>query len=489
MARSRPVLRYRRLAAAALTLALAGCKTVGPNFQPPAPPATPSYQMQGDRDTPVAQLVADPTPAGAWWQAFGSPKLDQVMDQALAGNRTIAEADATLERARQQALSAHGAQLPQAAYSVGPLGERINTAALGFSGFPSPTVFLYQVGGTVTYDADLFGGLRRGTEAASARADAEARRADAARLTLTGQAALTAVQIATLRAQIAAVDAAVADDQRLINLTRRAEEAGGQPRSAVNALMAQQAADQTLLPPLQQQLAQARHMLALLVGRAPADWAAPDFDLADFRSPPTVPVSLPSTLVRRRPDILVAQSDLHAATAEIGVATAALYPDIKISANITQTAIAPGQLFSYGASGWSLGAALTGPIFNGGRLKANQRAAQAEARAAAARYEQTVLTAFGQVSDVMQAIANDDAALQALARTEAAQRQTLTDAETLFRLGGGPLFPVIDAERQLSMTRRNRAMTEGKRLADIAQLFVATAADWRTTPAAQATSP
>jgi len=467
------------LAGVALAAALGACKTVGPDFQPPAAPTSADYRMAGDADSPIVQLTADQRPAGAWWKAFGSADLDRVMDQALADNRTIDAANATLEAARQQAAAIRGAQAPQVGLSAGAEEERINIASFGFTGFPNPTLGLYSVGANVTYDVDLFGGLRRSSEAAGAEAESQARHADAAYLTLTGQAAMTAVEIATIRAEIGAVDSAIADDQQLVDMVNRAEAAGGEPASATTSVKAQLAQDQALRPPLQQQLAQARHALALLVGRAPSDWTAPDFALSDFTAPSVVPVSLPSSLVRRRPDILAAEADLHAATAKIGVATAALYPDIRLSGNITQTTLTGQDLFGYGATGWTLAAGLTQPLFDGGTLKARQRQARAEARASLDRYQQTVLTAFSQVADVMQAIANDDAELVALGRAEDTAGANLHDAESSFRLGGGPLLDVIDAERQLQLARRARVMAQGRRLADIAQLFVATAADWR----------
>ncbi|MBV9996238.1 MAG: efflux transporter outer membrane subunit [Caulobacteraceae bacterium] len=474
--------------AGALALALASCKTVGPDFHSPAPPTDAGYLGTGDVQSPLIQAAQDHSGAGGWWKALGSAKLDGVMDEALAGNRTLAEANANLERVRAQAAVTRGAQAPQADFSAGPQGQRINVQSLGFTGFPNPTIFLYNIGGAVTFDFDLFGRLRRTTEAAEARAEEEADRTDAAYLTLTGQTAMAALQIAATRAQIDAVTRAVANDERLIDLTRRAFEAGGQPRSAVDSLLAQLAQDQTQLAPLQQQLAQARHSLAMLVGRTPATWAVPDFELADFSPPAGVPVSLPSRLVRRRPDILAAEAELHAATAEVGAATADLYPDIKLTASITQTTITPSQIFTYAASGWNVAGNLTQPIFHGGALKARKAAAEADARAVLARYQQTVISAFVQVADVMQAIANDEAELAALDRSEAAATQTQTDAELSFRIGGGALFPVIDAERQLSLIRRSRATTQARHLADIAQLFVATAADWRAgRPAERAT--
>ena len=463
------------LAATALT----ACKAVGPNFAPPAAPQTSGYLMQGDTANGFARLSAEDRPAGAWWKSFGSADLDRVMDQALAGNPTVNAANASLERLRQEAAAVRGAQQPQVGVNAGIQGERINIASLGFAGFPNPTLGLYSIGGTVSYDADLFGGLRRNSEAAAAQAENQARQADAAYLTLTGQTAMAAVQIATIRAEIVAARQAIDEDNHTIDLIRQAETAGGEPAAATDSPRAQLAEDEAVLPPLQQQLAQARHMLAELVGQAPADWTAPDFDLTSFTAPTEVPVSLPSSLVRRRPDILAAEANVHVAVAQLGVATAALYPDLKLTANITQTAIPPASLLTYGASGWQLAAGLTQPIWDGGTLKANKRAAQAAANEALIRYHGTVVAAFTQVADVMTAITQDDAELAALAKSETVARSALRDDQNAFRLGGGALLPILDDERRLQIARRNTAAAQGRRIADIAQLYVATAADWR----------
>ena len=479
MTRSKP------LAAVLLAAtALAGCKTVGPNFQPPAPPATPGYLMQGDAPNHVAELSPDARVAGAWWKSFGSPELDKVMDEALAGNQSVAAADASLERLRQEAAATRGAQQPQVGVNGGLQGERINLTQFGFTGaqgfaLSNPTLGLYSIGGTVSYDADLFGGLRRNSEAAAARAESQARQADATYLTLTGQTTMAALQIATVRAEIVAAQQAVDDDKQTVHLIREAEGAGGEAPAATVSARAQLAQDEAVLPPLQQQLAQARHALAQLVGQAPADWTAPDFDLASFTAPAQVPVSLPSSLVRRRPDILAAEANVHVAIAQLGVATAALYPDLRLTANITQTAIPPASLLSYGASGWSLAAGLTQPIWDGGTLKANKRAAQAAANEALIRYHGTVVAAFTQVADVMSAIGQDDAELVALREAQAVAEDAVRDDQNAFRLGGGALLPLLDDQRRVQVARRALVAAQGRRLSDIAELYVATAADWR----------
>jgi NodT family efflux transporter outer membrane factor (OMF) lipoprotein len=463
---------------------LAGCKAVGPDFQSPPAPAQTGYVAPGEAASAVTVMSPDVRTGGAWWMAFNSAELDRAVRDALVNNPTLAAADATLERAREQVAAERGKTLPQVDLSASIQEERINITAFGFSfpGISNPTISLYSIGPTVNYDLDLFGGRRRSVEASIAKAQGEARRADAAYLTLTGQVTGEALTIATLKAELATLDQVVANDQRVIDMVQKAVEAGGQPSSATTAGISQLAQDEAIRPRLQQQLAIARHALALLTGKAPADEATPQFQLADFTAPAQVPVALPSVLVRRRPDILAAEADLHAAVAEIGVEEANLYPDIKLSANFIQSAVAPGALTGYGAAGWYVGAALAQPLFHGGTLKANKRAAEAEARASLARYRQTVLAAFTQVADVMQAIAHDDEELAALSRAEDAAVANARDTQLSFSLGGGPLLPVIDAERQLANVRRDLVRAQGQRLADIAQLFVAVAADWREEP-------
>jgi NodT family efflux transporter outer membrane factor (OMF) lipoprotein len=435
--------------------------------------------MAGDRPAPGVRLDPAERAAGPWWQAFGSAELDQVVRQALADSPSVAEAAATLQRAQAEAAAARGAQLPQADASASAQRERINTSSFGFAGFPSPTISLYSVGATVSYDLDLFGGRRRATEAAQARAEQAARQADAAYLALSGNVALQAMQLAGLNAQIAALQAVAADDRRVADMVRAAQAAGGEAPSATTSAKAQLAEDEALLPPLLRQRDEARHYLALLAGKSPAEWAPPEFDLAGLTVPADIPIALPSTLVRNRPDILAAEAELHAATAEIGVAVANQYPDIRLSANLTQSAIKPEKLFNYSSTGWDLLAGTTAPIFHGGTLKAERRAAEAEARASLARYQQTVLRAFVQVSDALADLATDQQRIEALQRSGAAAEATQRDAQNAYRLGGGSLMQLIDAQRQLSRARRALAEAQGQRLQDLVELYAATATDWR----------
>lgn len=467
----------RLLAAASAAVLLSACAAVGPEFRAPAAPSIPGYAMAGDTVSKVPQLGASAQDSGDWWQGFGSPELDRVMRQALTDSPTLQAADDTLMQARE-AVDA-GRNGPEGGLTGSVQRTRINLAAFGIPGFPSPTVNQYSVGGNISYDLDLFGGRRRTTEGGLAMAEAEAHRAKAAYLTLTGNVAMAAVRIATLREQIAAVNSVIDEDNKNLEFVRKLQAGGAAAPAAQVSARAQLVQDQALLPDLNQQLAEARHGLALLVGHAPADWTAPDFELASMTLPASIPVELPSQLIRRRPDILAAEADLHAATANIGVQTAKLYPDIKLNAGLTQTSLVPEKLFQYDFSGWNFGPAVSLPLFNRDQLKAQAREAEAAAKAANARYRQTVLSAFTQVADVLQALANDEAAVAAQDEARRVAEQDLKNNEFAYQKGGGNLLEVTQAQRRLSETRQAYALAQGKRYADAVRLYVATAADWK----------
>jgi outer membrane protein TolC len=202
--------------------------------------------------------------------------------------------------------------------------------------------------------------------------------------------------------------------------------------------------------------------------------------LADLKAPASIPVELPSQLAHRRPDILAAEADLHAATADIGVQQAKLYPDITLNAGLTQTSLTPDKILQYGFSGWNVGPGLSLPILGRGSLKAEQKAAEAQARGSFARYQQTVLQAFGQVADALQGLASDDEALKADLDAQLLAQKNLDNARFAYANGGTNLLDVTDAQRGLNRARMAYAQAQGRRLADVVRLYVATGADWTT---------
>jgi len=456
-----------RTAAATVSLLLSACM-VGPDFQKPEAPASQHYDAQAEQ-----QLAATGAPAGAqhldlgtkpngdWWSAFGSPKLDQLMRKAIDGNLDLEAADATIAQAGEAVAAARGGLSPQVDFGAQAARQR----AIGQPG-PPFNANLYTFGPQVSFDFDIFGGTKRLIEEQAAVADLQKHRFDAAYLTVTGDVASQAFLLASARAQIEAVQILLADDRKNLELVQGAHQYGSATQVDVALATTQLAQDETLLPPLAQQRDTARHALSALAGKGPADWLAPDFDLSDFTLPPNLPVTLPSELARERPDILAAETRLHAASSAIGVATADLYPHLELSASLSEAGPGLGAL-------WGIAAGLTGPVFHGGSLEANRRASIDGYKASLAVYQQTVVQSLTQVADVLQAINHDS-------EEYAGQERALNAAETSLRLnragyqaGETGVLQVLDAERAYQQALIGQIRAKTALYLDTAQLSVA----------------
>jgi NodT family efflux transporter outer membrane factor (OMF) lipoprotein len=461
-----------------LASALSGC-VVGPNFNSPAPPSTTRYDSPGETPPQAIQL-GEKAPID-WWALFQSPDLDQLVKQAVAGSFTLESATARLAQAREAIDVASSALYPQVSFNAGAAREKVSATEFGLSAnaFPLPANFnLIQLGASANYALDIFGGARRGIEQQAALADFQRDELDAAYFTLTGNTVSQAIQIAATRIQLKVVSDTLDIDRQNLDLVRKERQAGAVPDSDVVVAESQLAQDETLKPGLEQQMSAAKHALAILLGRAPGDWAAPDFDLASLALPMQLPVSLPSELVRQRPDIRAAEAQLHAASAQIGIATAQLYPAITLSSGVSTSALDGGSLFNPAGLVWSIAAGLTQPIFDGGMRRAQRRAALAAFKASAADYQQTVLLAFGQVADSLQALSND-------AHLLAAQQHALDTASESVRLqrisytrGGTGLLNLLDAQRQYQQARLGFVRAQGQRYQDTIQLLVAMGGGW-----------
>ncbi|HET7201433.1 MAG TPA: efflux transporter outer membrane subunit, partial [Burkholderiales bacterium] len=296
---------------------------------------------------------------------------------------------------------------------------------------------------------------------------------DAAYLAVTGNAVMQALRIASLRAQIVTVEAILGQDRENLKLVQVAFAAGSVSRLDTVTAESQLASDATLLPPLRQELDLARHALAIVLGRPPAGAALPEFDLSQLALPRRLPVSLPSELAHRRPDILAAEAQLHAATAAVGIADANLYPRITLSASTSQQATEPGKLFDRASNAWSFSGALLAPIFDGGTLRAEKRAAVDALHASAANYEQTVLVAFSQVADSLQALGHDAEQLEAQGHAQDAARENLNLTRESYNEGNVGVLQVLDAERLYQQARLGYVRAQAQRYLDTAQLFLA----------------
>ena len=476
----------RTSAAIAAVGLLAGCAAVGPNFQPPAAPKADGYAMIGDDANPgPVQAAVGEQVASQWWTLFRSPALDQLVREAIANNRSLEAARARLMAAREEIGAQSG--LLTIDGDAGFQRERVNLNALsggsfspktpapGFSFPTNPEFNLYTLGTTVSYDLDPFGARRREVEKVRADAESQARELDAAYLTLTGKVVEQVLTIADATIQVQALADIARTDQDDLDMIARARAAGGASASDVASAETALSEDRAMLPVQQQRLAAARHAVAVLVGKSPDAFETPGFDANSGMLPMTLPVSLPSQLVRRRPDILEAEARLHAATADVGVATAALYPDITLSANYALNALTPETFFDHTSTGWAIGGGLTAPIFHSGQLKAKQREAQDKARAALLEYEQTVLEAFGQVADALTAIGHDNAAYAEQAKALDAATRTLDMARRAFGEGGVSAEQVVRAERDWRRTRLVLSQQGTGRYSDAARLLLASA--------------
>jgi NodT family efflux transporter outer membrane factor (OMF) lipoprotein len=463
--------------------ALATACTLGPDWLRPEAPADQTYTQQGkaeqgnsDQHVAMGQKIT-----GDWWTLYRSDPMNQVLEQAIARNRSLAGAQATLVAAQEAVNQAEGGLFPQLDASSGGQRQHINGAQFGQKklppGFP-PYANLFRVGATVSYAVDIWGSTRRTIEQTEALADAQDFTLDAAYLTITGNAVVEMLTIASLNTQIATVQGIIADDEQNLRLVHSEVNAGVATQLDVETARSQLATDRTLLPPLRQQVNAARHALAVLVGRAPSQWMPPDLNLDQITLPADLPVSLPSDLVRQRPDILASEAQLHASTAAIGIATAALYPSITLTGALSQQAITVDTLFHGASDVWSFGANISAPIFHGGALTAQKRRAQANFESSRDSYEETVLLAFAQVADVLDALDQDTQLLAEEQQALFAAQASLDLTRLAYSLGSIGVLQVVDAQRIVEQARLGYERARAQRYLDTAQLFVAMGGGW-----------
>lgn len=486
----------------AIGLALAGC-AVGPDFQTPSLPpaasddsgsysytATPLPAHTAAVAGAVAEVaggvgvaqnfaVAQDIPA-QWWAVFHSEALDQLIRSALAHSPNLAAAQATLRQSRENFNASAGSLLyPNVGAQLGVTRERASDAALGLPG--SSLFTLYNTSVNVSYTLDVFGASRRTLEGLQAGIDYQHFQVEAAYLTLTSNLVTAAIREASLRAQLQATQDVLAAQKKQLQVIERQFELGAIARTAVLTQRNQVAQTVASVPGLEKSLAQTRHQLSALSGRLPSEAGLPEFQLATLTLPQELPISLPSALVRQRPDIRASEALLHAASAQIGVATANQYPQINLTGSYGFASTAASSLFDAGL--WSLGAGLLQPIFDGGALSAKRRAAVAAYDQADAQYRATVLGAFQNVADSLRALEADAATLKAQAEAESLARESLTLVTRQYQLGGISYLVLLDAQRTYQQARVALVQAQAARYADTAALFQALGGGWWNQPA------
>lgn len=474
----------RRLLAIVAAFALVSC-AVGPDFKSPAAPADAGYTPEKLADTTATDVAGGGAQhfnsgediPGEWWSLFHSPALDALVKEALAHNPDLTAAQASLREAHENTLATEGNFFPTIGAQYTHTREKFSGAAFGQ---PNNHGFLSLNTGEVTvgYAPDVFGGTRRQVEASQAAEAYQEFQLEAAYLTLTSNVVAAAVQEASLRAQIAATQDIVKAESDQLDLLNHQFQLGAVARSAVLQQTATLAQEKATLPPLQKQLAQQRDRIAALAGRFPNHPPDETFDLATLTLPQALPVSLPSRLVEQRPDVRAAEATLHQASAEIGVATANMLPQFNLTGDIGTEATTIGSMFAAGTGIWSIAAGVTQPLFHGGTLLHEKRAAEAAYDAAAAQYRSTVLSSFQNVADTLRALQSDADALQADTAAERSANESLSLARDQYRLGAVSLIELLNAETTYEQARIALVQAQAARYADTAALFEALGGGW-----------
>lgn len=478
----------RRLGLVSVAAWLASC-----THEPPRPPDLPAAAQYvpgaaieqtaaagGFPGGQAQRFVAGLDVPAQWWSLFQSPALDALVRQALQNSPTLAQAEARLRQAQEERGARAGAtQWP--AVNAKLSANRVDVGADSFGGPGLPASFplnLYLASVAVSYDFDLFGANRHELQALQATIDQQRHELDAARLMLAGNVVTAAIREAALREQIACTEQIVALQQQRLAIVERLQQIGTAAQADVVAQRLELAQTRALLPELQRQLEQLRHRLAVYTGQAPGAAQLPQLRLAELQLPAELPLSLPSQLARQRPDIRASEALLQQAGERVGVATANLYPQIVLTANVGSLATHAGDLFGGGTLFQLLGASLSQPIFRGGELQAKRRASVAAYEQAAAAYRQAVLLGLQNVADVLRALQAD--ALKLQQRAEAAEQARLQQQilAARYAAGGVSLYVLLDAERHLQSALLDRTQAVADRHADTAALLQALGGGW-----------
>jgi len=481
--------------AAGAAVALVSSCAVGPDFHRPPAPALPSYARPSLAATTAAadgaggeaqRFVPEQELATQWWTLFQSPPLTALIAHALQASPTLVAAQAALRQALELVAAQRGAFYPTLQASFAPSYQKS-------SGNLSPplssnelTYTFFTMQGTLSFMPDVFGGTRRQVEALIGAAEAQHFQLEAASLTLTTSLASAAIQEASVRAQLAATREIIEISTQSLELTRRRFALGDVAQLDVAAQEAALAQVQQQLPPLQKQLEQTRNLLAALAGRFPSEPLAETFELAGLQLPQELPVGLPATLVAHRLDVRVAEAQLHAASAQIGVAIANRLPQFTLTAAAGGSSTALTQMFANGNPFWSLVGNVLQPLFAGGTLRHRQRAAEAAFAQAAAQYRSTVLSAFQNVADALYALQSDAAALKAAVAAEQAAKTSLDLTLRAQQLGAVTFLAVLSAQQTYRQALLTRVQAHAARLVDVVALFQALGGGWWQRPEREA---
>jgi NodT family efflux transporter outer membrane factor (OMF) lipoprotein len=480
----------RRIARSALAcgiaLALSAC-AVGPNYHRPTAPAAQGYTAAPLSPNAAAvpgpggnaqQFVQGMDIPGQWWTLFHSEPLNGLIDDSIKNNPDLAAAQQALISAIENVKAQRGAYYPQVSAGINPTRQKTGDVLSSGIANNSTLYDLTTAQLSISYTPDLWGQNRRQVESLAAQADAQRFQLEATYLTLTSNVVNAAIGEASLRAQIASTQDMIDSQSKILQTNRRQQAAGDMGDADIASQEATLENTRASLPPLQKQLAQQRDLLAVLTGRTPDQDLPAQFRFDDLQLPQDLPLSLPARLVEQRPDVRMADANLHAACAQVGVAFAARLPNIDITANWGSAADQMHTLFGSGTGFWNLGAAITAPIFSGGTLLHHQRAAEANYRQAAEQYRSTVMSALQNVADTLHALQSDADAMVASSRAERAAARSLDIARKQYQLGDISMVALLTAQVTYRQAELSLIQARANRYQDTVALFQALGGGW-----------
>jgi NodT family efflux transporter outer membrane factor (OMF) lipoprotein len=424
------------------------------------------------------RFVASHDVPAQWWLAYGSDKINNLVDMAFAQNPSVGEAIAALEQAKWNVRAQEGAFFPQVGGEWASTRQKLAAPEAAPSRYKGEIFSLHTPQVNVGFVPDVWGKNRRAVEALMSVADAQYYELEATYLTLATNVVLAVIEEAALADQIAATRDIVSINKRIYGVLNKEFKAGTASGLDVASQEAQLAQAESLLPPLEKAYAQQRNLIAVLTGHFPADADWAPTSLNDIRLARTLPVVVPSQLIEQRPDVRGAEAQVHAASAEIGVATANLLPQFGISGHVGSSARLLSDLFTPQSLVWSLTGSVMQPIFEGGTLLAQKHASEAAFLEAASVYRSTVLTAVQNVADVLRAIEADNNAVRTALAYEKASEKALNMVETELRAGQVAISVLLTSQQNYQQSRLSVIQARALLLADTAALFQALGGGW-----------
>jgi NodT family efflux transporter outer membrane factor (OMF) lipoprotein len=490
----------RSSAAAVLACLLAACKA-GPNFVAQHEPTPPAYAgtADGPAGTEAPRPTGDEAPDSFWWRQFHDDELNRLEDRAAAGNLDLKAAYLRIVEARIEVQSARAQGLPSLNGAASFEREQLGIAGiLKSQGITAGTtsastqalisslerpVDIYQLGFDASWELDLFGKVRRAVEAADAQSVQAAESRNDLMVSLEAEVAQTYLQLRAAQTLRQITLALVGDQKAVVELTNDRQLHGLASAADVESARGQMSNLESQLPQYEQAVATSRHALAVLSGEAPE---ALDSEFGETGAlpalPRVIPVGLPATLARRRPDIRNSEAALHAATAEVGVSVASLFPDVSLSGTYGLRNTSTGYLFDWASRFYTFGPSVSIPIFHGGALVANVRLSRTEEAAAALNYRKTVLNALQEVEDGLTGLHEDARRSSALEDTVAADQRALDIDLESYRHGLVSYVTVLTVQIQAVQARQQLAgamLTQGT---DLVKLYKALGGGWEAAP-------